>query len=173
MTDPNRAALEAQIALLESQLTDEERAHAIPTTAAPTAYIPAVSVTPPPSAPAPVSPSPTSALAPVASRQTPIVAARPSPMFMKSATLQAQMSRTPGVLTRARPAPVAAAPAVAPVAAAPAVAPSAPLAHRQRPIVRPTASPKQLPRVTIPGMPRPAQAKAAVGSAYMRAKPRT
>lgn len=192
----HRAALEAQIAALEAQLASEdaqnEAAPATPTTAATTASEPASAATPSPSvspaaplapqpASAPPSQSPTSAAAKagrspeqlLAKRSTPLVGARPAPVFMRGATQSAQVSRTPGVVVRARPAPQAAAPAVAaPAAAAPAVAPSAPLANRQRPIVRPTAAPKQLPRVgrapTIGGTPRPAQPRTGPGSAYMR-----
>jgi hypothetical protein len=168
MSDPKRAALEAQIAALEAQLASEDAAPveaeptvtpAAPAVAAGTPAKPAVAVDTSPEA--------------LAKRHTPLVAAKPSPMFMRSAVPQAQMSRSPGVFSRARPAPEAAAPAVAPVAAAPAAASSAPLANRQRPIVRPTAAPKQLPRVTMAGLPRPAQARTAPGSSYMRGKPRT
>lgn len=168
MSDPKRAALEAQIAALEAQLVVEDGATA-----------------PQPAVAAPASPAPPVATVargavqkvdasapPVAVRHTPIVGARPAPMFMKGATVAAQVSRTPGVVVRARPAPATAAPPVAP-AAAPAVVSSAPLAHRQRPIVRPTAAPKQLPRVMIPGRPAPAQPRTAPGSSYMRGKPRS
>jgi hypothetical protein len=193
MTDPNRAAIEAQIAALMGELSAGDTAPATPTIVEPPVSSVASTDTPSVSAP-PVIMAFSSAAAPVpatvpmatasapnprqvqlAIRHRVNAAPRPSPMFAKAAQRTGARVSAPGVLARATPAAPTAVTA-APAAAAPAAAPVAPAATRQTPIVIPTAAAKQLPRVrqapTLAGLPRPGQPSAPRGSSYMRARPK-